>query len=106
MTGAGELDRRLTLQAPIETDDGEGGVALSYTDVCALWAKVTPLAARADVAADSLGAVVRYRIVTRARGDITTRHQLQGGAVTYRVIAVRLSADRRFVEIDAEERQN
>ena len=36
MTAPGDLDRRLLLQAPVETGDGEGGVARSYTDVCTL----------------------------------------------------------------------
>jgi len=106
MTAAGDLNRRLTLQAPVETGDGEGGVARAYADVCTLWAQVTPLTARADVAAGSLGAAIRYAIVIRARDDVTTRHIFLDGAATYRVIAARLSADRRFLEIDAEERED
>jgi hypothetical protein len=41
-----------------------------------------------------------------ARADVTTRHRFQDGARIYRVIAVRESADRRFLEIDAEERED
>jgi hypothetical protein len=51
--GAGALDRRLVLEAPAETDDGAGGVSRSYTTVATVWALVTPLQARSDVAADS-----------------------------------------------------
>ena len=61
---------------------------------------------RADVAADSLGAVQRYRIVIRRREDVTTRHQFVDGGTVYRVIAWRLSADFRFLEIDAEVRED
>jgi head-tail adaptor len=50
--------------------------------------------------------VVRYRIVVRARPDITTRHRFQDGAHIYRVLATRPSADRRFLEIEAEERED
>ena len=106
MTVAGDLNRRLLLQAPVESADGEGGVVRSYSDVCTLWAQVTPLNARSEVAADSLGASVRYRIVIRARDDVTTRHIFQDGDRVYRVLAARLSADRRFLEIDAEERED
>jgi SPP1 family predicted phage head-tail adaptor len=102
----GALDRRLVLEAPAETDDGAGGVTLLYDVVTTLWAQVTPLAARADVAAGSLGAALRYAIVIRKRTDITTRHRFQDGARIYRVLAVRESADRRFLEIDAEERED
>jgi SPP1 family predicted phage head-tail adaptor len=106
MTDIGDLNRRVVLEAPVETDDGEGGVTRSYQTVTTLWAQVVPLSARADSAAGSLGASLRYRIVIRAREDVTTRHQLQDGEHVYRVIAARLSADRRFLEIDAEERED
>jgi SPP1 family predicted phage head-tail adaptor len=102
----GALNRRLVLLAPVETDDGEGGVTRSYAAVTALWAQVVPQTTRVDVAADSLGAALRVRIVIRYRADVTTRHQLQDGADVYRVVAVRASAARRFLEIDAELRED
>jgi head-tail adaptor len=106
MTNIGDLNRRLVLEAPSESDDGEGGVTRLYDIVATLWGQVTPLAAGADITADSLGAVLRFRIVIRARDDITTQHRLLDGAHIYGVVAARLSADRRFLEIDAEERQD
>ena len=45
-------------------------------------------------------------IVIRYRDDVTTRHRLQDGAVSYRIVAARASADRRFLEIDAEIRED
>ena len=106
MTAPGDLNRRLVLEAPAESDDGEGGVTRLYDVVTTLWAKVLPVSARADVAAASLGAALRYRIVVRMRSDITTRHRLQDGTRTYRIVASRESADRRFLEIDAEVRED
>jgi SPP1 family predicted phage head-tail adaptor len=102
----GDLNRRLLLQAAVEVDDGAGGVTRTYETVTTLWAHVVPLAARADVSADSLGAALRYRVVIRARTDVTTRHRFVDGAHSYRIVAVRESADRRFLEIDAEERED
>ena len=52
----------------------------------------------------ALGAAVAHRIVIRAGADVTTRHRFRDGARIYRIVAVRDSADRRFLEIDAEER--
>ena len=106
MTNIGNLNRRLALQAPVEADDGEGGVIRSYETVTTLWAQVTPLGAGADVVAGSFGASLRYSIVIRRRDDVTTRHQLVDGAHVYRVIAARESADRRFLAIEAEERED
>ena len=106
MTAPGDLNRRLALQAPVETDDGEGGVTRSYATVTTLWAQVVPQSARADVEADSLGGALGYSIVIRYRDDVTTRHLLADGDRIYRVLAARASADRRFLEIDAEERED
>jgi SPP1 family predicted phage head-tail adaptor len=104
VTAPGDLNRRLALLSPVETPDDEGGVVRSYQTTTTLWAQVLPLSTSADVVANSLGAALRYRIVIRYRDDVTTRHQFQDGAHLYRVIAARASADRRFLEIDAEER--
>jgi head-tail adaptor len=67
VTRIGDLNRRLVLEAPVESGDGVGGVTRSYATVTTLWAQVTPVSARADVAAGSLGAALGYRIVIRAR---------------------------------------
>ena len=106
MTAPGELNRRLVLEAPSETADGAGGVTLLYDVVTTLWAQVTPVSARADVAADSLGAALRSRIVIRKRDDVSTHHRLLDGAGIYRILSVAESADRRFLEIEAEEHQD
>lgn len=45
VTNIGQLNRRLVLQAPVETTDGEGGVTRAYADVATLWAQVVPLIA-------------------------------------------------------------
>lgn len=102
----GALNRRLVLEAPAETGDGAGGVVRTYEALTALWAQVTPVSARSDIAADNLGAALRHRIVIRTRGGISTRHRLRDGARVYRIVALRESAGRRFLEIDAEERED
>ena len=70
--GAGELNRRLTLEAPVESADGAGGVTRSYATVDD---RCGPRSSRcrraATVAADALGATVTHRIVIRGRADIT-----------------------------------
>lgn len=102
----GALDRRLVLQAPSETDDGAGGVTRDYVTVANVWAQVVPQGMRADAAAASLGAVQRFRVVLRRRDDVTTRHRLRDADAVYRIVAARVSADRRFTEIDAELRED
>jgi SPP1 family predicted phage head-tail adaptor len=103
--GAGGLDRRLTLEAPAETDDGAGGVTRSYETVTTLWAQVTPMRARSDIASDSLAALVTHRVVVRAPRMLTTLNRFRDGTRIFRIVAFHESADRRFLEIDAEERE-
>lgn len=102
----GALDRRLVLQAPSESGDGAGGVIRDYAAVTTLWASVTPVSSRGDSEAERLGAALRLRIVIRFRSDVTTRHRLVDGTHIYRIVAVRETGRRRFLEIDAEERQD
>ncbi|MBI3433533.1 MAG: phage head closure protein [Proteobacteria bacterium] len=104
MTGAGQLNRRLILEEPLETPDGAGGVARAYGALTTLWAQVTPLAARGEFAADAFGASITHRITIRARDDVTTRHRLREGTRIYRIAGLNLSGDRRFLEIHAQER--
>jgi SPP1 family predicted phage head-tail adaptor len=100
----GQLDRRLVLEAPVETSDGAGGVTRSYQSVATLWAAVTPHVAHGSVAAGSAGATATHRIVIRAGRDVTTRHRLRDGVRIFRIVAVSERAGRapRFIEIRAE----
>ena len=59
----GALNRRLELEAPVETGDAAGGVVRTYEAVATLWAQVMPVSARSDIAGDHLGAVLRHRII-------------------------------------------
>ena len=103
MTDPGQLNRRLVLEALVETADGAGGVSRGYETVTTLWASLAPRAASDNVAADALGASISHRIVVRWREDITLRHRLREGARTFLIVAIR-ERGRRFLDIDAEER--
>jgi SPP1 family predicted phage head-tail adaptor len=103
MINPGQLNRRLALEAPVETPDGAGGVTRSYVTVATLWAAVEPAGAREGVFAERLGATVTHRIVLRFSADITLAHRLRDGARVYRIVTVRERA-RRWLEIEAEER--
>jgi len=103
MSDPARFNRRLALEAPVETPDGAGGVTRTYEQVVALWAEVTPSAARSDVDADRLGARVTHRIVIRAPRALSTRHRFAEGTRHYRIASFRETDDRRLIEIEAEE---
>ena len=102
MTAPGELNRRLVLQAPVETADGAGGVTRSYAPAMTLWASVEPVSARNAVVAYAPGATVTHRIVVRRRAAVTTRHRFAEGTTVYRIVTLRDDATRRFLVIGAE----
>ena len=106
MTDASTLNRRLTLEEPVETDDGAGGVTRDYQTLATLWAEVTPVAARGEVVAAALGATVTHRIVIRRNPDVTIRHRFRDGARIFRIVAMRERQNGRFLEIQAEERRD
>ena len=40
MIDPGRLNRRLVLEAPVETPDDAGGVTRAYSDVATIWAEI------------------------------------------------------------------
>jgi SPP1 family predicted phage head-tail adaptor len=104
MIEPGELNRRLVLEAPVESVDGAGGVTRSYPEMMTLWAKVEPVSARGAVVADAPGATITHRIIVRRRAAITTRHRFVDGETVYHIVTIRHDATRRFLVIGAEER--
>jgi len=104
MTTVGELNRRLVLEAPVESADGAGGVTRTYAPVMTLWAKVEPVSARGVVVADAPGATVTHRITVRRYAAVSTRHRLVEGESIYRIVSLREDGSRRFLVIGAEQR--
>jgi SPP1 family predicted phage head-tail adaptor len=104
MTAPGELNRRLVLEAPVESADGAGGVTRGYAPLMTMWAKVEPVSARGAVVADASGAIITHRITVRRHSAVSTRHRFVEGTTVYRIATLRDDATRRFLVIGAEER--
>lgn len=105
MTDPGSLNRRLTLDAPVETPDGSGGAVRTYEVVTTLWASVMPVGAQFAIDGAQAGATVTHRIVIRSGPVLTTRHRLRESGRVFQIVAFR-DADGcgRFIEIAAQER--
>jgi head-tail adaptor len=102
MIDPGRLKTRLTILAPVEEDDGQGGVTRSFATQAVVWAALLPSAARRDVEADADGASVRVRVILRRGVALTLQHRLVDGARVYRIVSFRDVDEGRFVEIEAE----
>lgn len=105
MSDPGLLNRRLALEAPVESADGAGGVTRAFSEIATLWVSVTPVSAARQIEAERLGAKVTHRLHLRFSDDITTRHRFRDGNRIYRIMTIRdRDGRRRFLEIEAEER--
>lgn len=102
MIDPGRLKTRLVIEAPVEADDGQGGVTRSYSAVATVWAAVLPARMTREVETDADGAVVHLRIILRGGFALTLLHRFIDGAKIYRIAALREIDERRFIEIDAE----
>lgn len=100
----GALNARLVLERPVETPDGQGGVTVGFSALVTLWARIEPVAARADEAAGALRMAVTHRILLRRRDDLAGGMRLRKGA---RVFVLRAFHDPdetgRYVLCDCEE---
>jgi SPP1 family predicted phage head-tail adaptor len=105
MSDPGLFNRRLTLEAPVETPDGAGGATRTYNVVATLWASVVPVSSRDATEAAQRGVTVTHRIALRFSADISSRHRFRDGARIYRIVSLRdRDGRKRFLQIDAEER--
>lgn len=104
MTNPGRMKTRLVIEAPDESDDGQGGVVRAHVPVATVWAAVMPGSMQHGGEADADGAVVKLRIVLRSGLALSLGHRLVDGDRIYRITALSDSADRRFTEIHAEQR--
>lgn len=104
MTAIGELRLRLTLEAPVELDDGEGGVARTWDAIADVWAAVRPLAMDERTIADRETPLLKYRITLRHRDDVSEVNRFRLGSRILIVRALRDPDERgEFLECLAEE---
>jgi SPP1 family predicted phage head-tail adaptor len=101
MRNPGRMKARLVIEAPVDNDDGQGGVLRSHVPVATVWAAVMPASVQHGFEADADGAVVKLRVVLRSGHGLTLRHRLNDAGRIYRIDALSDSADRRFTEIHA-----
>jgi SPP1 family predicted phage head-tail adaptor len=104
MPPIGLLRHRVTLEAPVETPDGAGGVARSWQTLGEMWAAIEPVATGATVIADRRTARLTHRIVVRKRGDLSLDHRFRLGTRVFTLRSLRDAAeDGRFLECLVEE---
>lgn len=81
---AGRLDKRVTIQNRVESDNGGGTQAISYVDYLTVWAAIEQGAGREFVAAQQITPELSHTITIRYRPGISDKQRIKyvAGGVT------------------------
>jgi SPP1 family predicted phage head-tail adaptor len=72
-----KMRHRFELQAPVETDDGAGGVNRTYTTLKTIWVAIEHFRRKADVSEDRIITEVTHKITMRYNPNLTRLHRLK-----------------------------
>ena len=100
----GDLDQRLSLEAPLDMQDDIGGVTRIWTHVDDVWAQVVPFSGHKDFEAERPESVLTHRVLIRWRPDVTGAMRLRLGVRTFAIhAALDWDSRRRFQLLQCEE---
>ena len=88
MITAGELDRKVTIQAKTTTTDAFGGIVETWADDSTRWAKKIEQGGREFRAAGAINADVTTIFKMRYSADLTAQHRLSYGGRTYEILGI------------------
>jgi SPP1 family predicted phage head-tail adaptor len=80
---AGKLDRRITIQQPVETQNSFGEIVVSYTNFAEVWAEVIPLSGRELLTAGQILPEATMRINIRWLAGINEKFRILYDNVAY-----------------------
>ncbi|HYD17048.1 MAG TPA: phage head closure protein [Patescibacteria group bacterium] len=85
----GQLNTKLSLEAPVLTPDGGGGFTVEWQEVTEVWAVVTDLTGHELLQDAQVTAHAPCRILLHYRDDLTGRMRLSGSGRVYDIVSVR-----------------
>jgi SPP1 family predicted phage head-tail adaptor len=83
-----QFDRRLRLEAPVESEEAGGGLVVTFIDKGRLWASIETTAGPEQPVADKRMSLERLIVTMRHRNDIARGMRLIDGSRSYRIVAV------------------
>ena len=102
----GRLRHRVTIQEPVQTPNGSGGVVETWQDIAKqpqVFAAIQTLSSGEALRFHQVNGRATHRIHIRHRDDITPRMRLLRGSIVYNIVSV---TDRdnagRFLEVLAQ----
>lgn len=93
--GAGKLRRRVTLQRPVESQDGTGQPVVTWTAVDTVWGQVRPLQGRELFTAQAVHAKLTVEVRIRYRSDVLSTWRVVTGGHTYELVQDPIDVDDR-----------
>lgn len=100
----GALRHRLTLESPVDVDDGAGGFQRNFAAVTAIWGALAPVRAADRFAAGRNEWSLTHRVRLRMRGDVAPGCRLRLGPRVFLIHAAQaLDARAAFLVCDCEE---
>lgn len=87
-SGAGALDKRITIQAQTKTPDGQGGFTTAWTDIATIWAAIWPVSANETVQAAQPVMIISHRIRIRWRSIMRPTWRLKFGARYFNIVSI------------------
>ncbi len=77
--GASLLNKRITLQQPVDVDDGQGGITRTWQDEDTFWIGIDEHRGREVTQDGRQQMITQYKIICRYRSDITNAKRLKFG---------------------------
>jgi SPP1 family predicted phage head-tail adaptor len=100
----GKLRSRITIQRQVETPDDQGGRAISWVDVCTVWAYISPVSERERIYSQAVQYRRSHKIYIRYRTDIDTSMQVLYDGRTFQIKAtIDLEEQKFYTHLDCEE---
>lgn len=88
MLDAGKLNQRITIQTPVERNEGAGGSVLAWADQWRRWAQVITMAGREPRQAGVLVPQHSHLIKLRYLPELDQRHRILWAGKVLQIVAV------------------
>lgn len=99
---AGKLNRKVKIQAQVDTVDTIGQPINDWVDVATVWADIRYLSGLEAIKADADTSVAKVSIRVRYRADIVPAMRIVGGNTVYQIQAVLPDQSKRYVDLACE----
>lgn len=87
MSGAGALNKRITIQYPTKVSDGMGSWTVSWWDYATIWAAVWPTSAVEIVQSMQIEMMVTHRIRIRYRSTFNPAWRIKFGNRYFSIVS-------------------